>query len=51
MRIPLYPWLLVLFPVFHLYATNLGTVKDEEFVFVSIGALSASTLLFLSRRL
>lgn len=50
MRLPLYPWLLVLFPIFHLYATNIGAVKDEEFVIVSIGALTASTFIFFVTR-
>lgn len=45
-RFPIYPWLLALYPILHLYAANLGSVKDGEVAGVAVVMLAATTLLF-----
>lgn len=45
-RFPIYPWLLALYPILHLYAANLGSVKDGEVASVAVVMLAATTLMF-----
>ncbi len=44
---PFYLWLLGIYPIFHLYAENLGLVKDREVLYVCGAVFAATTLAFL----
>lgn len=44
---PFYVWLLSIYPILHLYAENLGLVKDGEVLHVCGAVLAATTLAFL----
>ena len=46
LRNPLYPWLLALHPIVHLYAENLGLVLVEEVAPTILGVLAATTVVY-----
>ena len=45
---PFYVWLLGIYPILHLYAENLGLVKDSEVLYVCGAVFAATTLAFLA---
>ncbi len=47
---PIYPWLLVVFPILHLYSENLGAVRDEEIFPAVLAGLATTTLIFFAFR-
>ena len=49
-RQPYFPWLLALYPILHLYAANLGLVKEEEVFAASIAMLAATSIAFFITR-
>lgn len=46
MRQPLYPWLLAIYPILHLYAKNIGLVKDGEVLGTVLFMLAATTIAY-----
>ena len=49
-RQPLYPWLLAIYPILHLYAENIGLVKDGEVVGAVLFMLAATTVAYFFAR-
>lgn len=49
-RQPYFPWLLALYPILHLYAANLGVVKEEEVVGAALAMLAATCIAFFITR-
>ena len=47
----IYPWLLSVFPILHLYSENLGAVPDEEVLPAVLVSLAITTGVFLHGRL
>lgn len=45
-RIPVYPWLVGVFPILHLYAVNFGSVIDREVPITIFLLLAATTVAF-----
>jgi len=45
---PLYPWLLSLFPILHLYSANLGQVRDGEVLVSAAVGLALTTVFYLA---
>lgn len=50
MRQPLYPWLLAIYPILHLYAKNIGLVKDGEVLGTILFMLAATTVAYVFAR-
>ena len=51
-RLPTYPWLAGLFPIFHLYAENVGLVIDSELLpSIALNLIGTSVVFFFFRRL
>lgn len=45
--LPFYPWPIGLYPILHLYAENMGLVKDGEVPYVGAAALAVTTVAYL----
>ena len=48
MRLPIYPWLLGIFPILHLYSVNFGSVIDREVAICLFWMAVATTVAFLA---
>ena len=46
MRQPIYPWLLAIYPILHLYTANIGMVKDGEVLNIVLLMFAATTIAY-----